>query len=400
MQEGNGWKMERKSKWHIHNVQLVLEDRVVEGAVSVENGQIAAVLPAGSRLPDDGRPILDGGGGYLLPGFIDMHIHGGNGSEYMEATMDAFSAISRFHAGHGTTGLLATTVTASREDTEAVLRCADAFRQESGSYAKLLGVHLEGPFISPRWPGAQNPSYITEPQLDWVQDWEARYPGLIRQLTLAPESKGALELIGWLSKRGIIAAAGHTDADYETILTAADYGLSQAVHTYNAMTPLHHRKPGTVGAVLTHDGICAELIADGHHVHPGAIRLLLRAKPLEQVVLITDAMSAAGLGNGTYKLGELDVLVQDGVATLAKEGNLAGSTLTMIQAFRFMMEQAGLSIWEASQLGSANPARRLGLWEQTGSIAAGKHADLVWTDSDFQIRQTWVEGKPVLTDGV
>lgn len=400
MQEGNGWKMELKSKWHIHNVQLVLEDGVAEGAVSVEDGRIAAVLPAGSRLPEDGRPVLDGGGGYLLPGFIDMHVHGGNGSEYMEATVDAFAAISRFHAVHGTTGLLATTVTASREDTEAVLACAADFRLAGGSYAKLLGVHLEGPFISPKWPGAQNPAYISTPRLDWVQSWEAQYPGLIRQLTLAPETTGALELIRWLSERNIIAAAGHTDADYETMLEAAEHGLSQAVHTYNAMTPLHHRKPGTVGAVLTHDGICAELIADGHHVHPGAIRLLLRAKPLEQVVLITDAMSAAGLGNGTYKLGELDVLVQDGVATLAKEGNLAGSTLTMIQALRFILEQTELEIWEASRLASANPARRLGLWEQTGSIAAGKQADLVWTDSSLQIRQTWVDGLPVLTPQV
>lgn len=177
-----------------------------------------------------------------MPGFIDMHVHGGSGSEYMDTSHEGYEAISRFHAGEGTTGLLATTVTAAREDTEAVLACAAQFQKQPGAYARLLGVHLEGPFISPQWPGAQNPAYITKPQLSWVKNWNEQFPGLIRQLTLAPEAEGAMELISWLDEHGIIAAAGHTNADYETIMEAAEHGLSQAVHTFNAMTPLHHRK--------------------------------------------------------------------------------------------------------------------------------------------------------------
>ncbi|MBJ6362024.1 N-acetylglucosamine-6-phosphate deacetylase [Paenibacillus sp. GCM10012307] len=387
--------MEHGSNWYIHNVHLILENSIDKGALTVEDGIIAAVHIGEEAEAPEGATVIDGEGGYMLPGFIDMHVHGGDGSEYMNISLEGYEAISRFHASQGTTGLLATTVTASREDIEGVLACAAEFQEHSGAYARLIGVHLEGPFISPKWPGAQNPAYIAKPQLSWVKSWNEHYPGLIRQLTLAPEAEGAMELISWLDKHGIIAAAGHTDADYETIVEAAEHGLSQAVHVFNAMTPLHHRKPGTAGAVLTQDSICAEVIADGHHVHPAAIRLLLKAKPAEQVVLITDAMSAAGLGDGCYKLGELDVHVKGGVATLAKEGNLAGSTLTMIQAFRYILEHSDLEPWQASRLASGNPARRLHIWEQTGSIAEGKLADLVWTDNEFRIRKTWVSGLAV-----
>ncbi|GGG20802.1 N-acetylglucosamine-6-phosphate deacetylase [Paenibacillus abyssi] len=391
--------MIQPSSWRINNVNIVSEDRVIEGTVTVENGLITA-LEAGHPVTNEANaediPTYDGQGGYLLPGFIDMHAHGGFGSDFMDAEHNAYDTITRFHAQHGTTGMLATTMTAPQEDIEAVLACVAEYQSKQMPYAALLGVHLEGPFISPKWPGAQNPAYIVTPQKDWIQSWNRRWPALIRQLTLAPESEGALEMIAWLKENGIIAAAGHTDADYDTVKQAAAHGLTQAVHTYNAMTPLHHRHPGTVGAVLTIDSICAELIADGHHVHPAAIQLLARAKPEHQLVLITDAMSAAGLGDGDYQLGGLEVTVSKGIARLQEGGNLAGSTLTMIGAVRYMRDNTDLSISQISRLASSNPAKRLGIWDRTGSIQAGKQADLVWTDEDLNIQQTWVKGRQIM----
>lgn len=389
--------MTHRSNWSIHNINLVLEGGVVHGSLHCVDGLIQLDRTAAHANPSmDDRLVIDGENGYLLPGFIDMHVHGGYGSDFMDADAQAYDAITRFHAASGTTGLLATTMTAPHQDIEAVLASTAHYQSGTMPYAQLLGVHLEGPFISPSWPGAQNPDYIVSPQLNWLKQWTTQYSGLIRQVTLAPETESADEMIAWLHAHGIIAAAGHTDATYEQITHAVGLGLTQAVHTFNAMTPLHHRKPGTLGAVLTEDAICAELIADGHHVHPAAIRLLVRAKPAEQLVLITDAISAAGLDDGSYQLGGLEVEVQEGIARLKIGGNLAGSTLTMIEAVRFMLKHTESTLPEVSRMASLNPARRLGLADITGSIAVGKQADLVWCDDQLNVRQTWVKGKAVI----
>ncbi|BBH21468.1 N-acetylglucosamine-6-phosphate deacetylase [Paenibacillus baekrokdamisoli] len=389
---------ENPNKWRIKNVKIVVDTNIIEGSLLVDNGIISAIIAGNTddASLENAIPTIDGAGGWLLPGFIDIHVHGGYGADFMEATEEAYHTITKFHASNGTTRMLATTVTASPEDIDSVLHAASAYMNASMPYAALEGVHLEGPFISELWPGAQNPNYISPPRLDWVQEWNKQYPGKIKQLTLAPEKEGSLALIQWLAEQGIVAACGHTDAKYADILAAADAGLTQAVHTYNAMRGLHHREPGTLGAVLTDERIYAELIADGHHVHPAAIRLLLSAKPSDKVILITDAMAAAGLGDGEYELGGLVVDVVAGVAALREGGNLAGSTLTMIDAFRYILTNTSLSVPEISVLASANPAQQLGLKERTGTIAAGKLADLVWTDSKFEtVLSTWVQGRQV-----
>ncbi len=245
---------------------------------------------------------------------------------------------------------------------------------------------------SAKWPGAQNPSFIVDPQADWLDAWTEEFPGLIRMMTLAPERENALPLIRRLTDQGIVASAGHTDATYDQMVEATRYGLRHAVHTFNAMTGLHHRNPGVVGAVLTEEVINAEVIADGHHVHPAAIKLLTLAKRKDNLLLITDAMSAAGLGSGEYDLGGLPVIVDDGVARLKAGNTLAGSTLTMIQALRFMVERVGLSVEEASRLASHNPAKAIGCLEQTGTISEGKLADLLLVSPQLQIGRVWVEG--------
>ncbi|MGO4543205.1 N-acetylglucosamine-6-phosphate deacetylase [Paenibacillus sp. 2TAB23] len=392
--------MKSCTNWLIHNVNIVLEDRVVYGSVIVQNGKITQLVTedssnAAAIAAESGLSTIDGENGYLLPGFIDVHVHGGFGADFMDADKGSFDTITRFHASQGTTGMLATTMTASKEAIEAVLHAVSDYRSTDMPYAALYGVHLEGPFISEKWPGAQNPAFIKTPQLEWMQQWQTAWPGLVRQLTLAPEKEGSIETIAWLAEQGIVTACGHTDAVYEEVIAAADAGLSQAVHTYNAMRGLHHREPGTLGAVLTDDRIAAELIADGVHVHPAAIRLLLAAKPAEKVILITDAMAAAGMPDGEYSLGGLAVVVKDGEARLREGDALAGSCLTMIGALRFMREHTALPLEQLSRLASGNAAKQLGMSELTGSIASGKQADLVWTDAELQIKQTWVQGRSV-----
>jgi len=384
------------SKVLIANANIVTEEGVVSGGSVVLAGErIESVSPSSAGGGSAADVVVDARGGWLLPGFIDVHVHGGYGADFMDATPEALETITRFHSGNGTTAMLATTVTAPHDRIVDVLKAVRDYRQRETPYARLLGVHLEGPFISHKWPGAQNPAYIVPPQKQWVEQWVADYPGLIRQLTLAPETEGALELIAWLRGRGIVVAAGHTDATYEQIETAVEAGLSQAVHTFNAMTGLHHRKPGTAGAVLSDDRIAAEVIADGHHVHPACIKLLARAKPADKLILITDAMAAAGLGDGLYDLGGLAVVVKDGVARLKEGDSLAGSTLTMIDAFRFVVEKVGVSVPDASRMASGNPARQLGIFGETGSITPGKRADVLLVTPDLRLERIWIGGREV-----
>ncbi|WP_322923890.1 N-acetylglucosamine-6-phosphate deacetylase [Paenibacillus campi] len=343
---------------------------------------------------NDNYVQYDAAGCLVIPGFIDIHVHGGMGQDFMDASPEVLDIITRFHASQGTTSILATTMTAPRAAIDHVLEQVHAYVQKGEMPgAQIVGVHLEGPFISPQWPGAQNPEHIVLPNVQWLEQWHTAYPGLIKQLTLAPEREGALDAIRWLRAHHITAAAGHTDATYEQMMDAVEAGLNHAVHTFNAMTPLHHRKPGTAGAVLGTPAICAEIIADGIHVHPAAVALLAQLKQQHNLVLITDAMSAAGLGDGDYMLGDQPVKVINGVATLPEDsGTLAGSRLTMIEGFRFLIEQAGLSVQRASEAASGNPARQLGTYEQTGSLEVGKQADVLVLDEQLALREVFVRG--------
>ncbi|UJF36275.1 N-acetylglucosamine-6-phosphate deacetylase [Paenibacillus hexagrammi] len=379
----------------IQNAQVVTEQRTLHrGTVYVQNGLIQSISSDRVAKSDFAEAVvIDADGSWLLPGFIDVHVHGGYGADFMDASSDSLDTITRFHAASGTTSMLATTMTAPHGDIERVLQTVQRYMSGPMPYAQLLGVHLEGPFISPRWPGAQNVNHITLPQRAWLEDWHERYPQLVRQLTLAPEREGALELIAWLRDHGIVAACGHTDANYADIQSAVREGLSHAVHTFNAMKGLHHREPGTVGAVLADSRISGEVIADGQHVHPAAIRLLEMAKQPHGLLLITDAMSAAGLGDGAYELGGQAVTVQAGVARLTEGGALAGSTLTMIGALRYMVREVGVSVEDASRYASGNPARLLRLDERLGSIAPGKQADLLLVSPELELQQVWVQGK-------
>lgn len=371
---------------------------LIEQGVIAFTGDTLSFVGEYSHLPAqyEDWSIDERQAGLLIPGFIDVHVHGGAGYDFMSSNEEGLDVITRFHGLHGTTTMLATTMTASKSAIDTVLQEVSHYQHGNMRYAKLAGVHLEGPFISSKWAGAQNPQHIVPANIAWLEEWERNYSGLIRQVTLAPEGEGALSAISWLRNHNITAALGHTDASYEEVMTAVDHGLSQAVHTFNAMTMLHHREPGAVGAVLTDPRISAEIIADGVHVHPAMVRLLAHLKQKGNLLLITDAMSATGLCDGEYTLGDLPVVVQQGKATLRDHPHaLAGSTLTMIEGFRFLVNEAHLSLLEASSAASMTPARSLGLEHQIGSLEAGKSADILLLDDELNLLDVWVSGRKI-----
>lgn len=389
--------MSEQQKTVIRHAKIVTEEETIQdGALVISEGTIEFIGTEEAFAAQQSYqklPSVDYEGDWLLPGFIDVHVHGGFGHDFMEANDAALERITQFHAQNGTTTMLATTVTAPKEAIDRVLAGVNSWQENEVKGARLAGVHLEGPFLSKVFPGAQNPEHMIPARIDWLEEWTSAYPGLIRMMTLAPEVEGNMDCIEWLRKNNIVAACGHTDAEYEEILEAKKRGLQHAVHTFNAMKPLHHRNPGTVGAVLTDDDISCEIIADGHHVHPACIDLLFRAKGRDRLILITDAMSAAGMEDGEYNLGDLKVRVKDGVARLKEGESLAGSTLTMIQAFRFFVETVGVSIEETSRMASGNPARLIGLDDEIGSISLGKKADLLRLDSKLQLKEVWRDGQ-------
>ncbi|MDR6719643.1 N-acetylglucosamine-6-phosphate deacetylase [Paenibacillus sp. 2003] len=377
--------------------KLLLSNEILEdGVLAWRDGKILyAGVPEGlpERIRREALPLSAPERGLIVPGFIDIHVHGGNGEDFMDASPEVLDKITFFHSTQGTTAMLATSMTAPKERLDNVLAEVNRYRSGEMPYAQLEGVHLEGPFFSPKWPGAQNPEHIILPDVTWLEAWEKQYPGLIRQVTLAPEREGALEVISWLREQRITAALGHTDATYEEVERAVEAGLHHAVHTFNAMTPLHHRLPGAAGAVLSDPRISAEVIADGIHVHPAAISILAQLKQHnDQLVLITDAMSAAGLDDGEYKIGDLPVIVKHGEARLKDGGALAGSTLTMIRGFRYLVQEVGLSLNAASRAASLTPARLLGIDHRTGSLAQGKQADIVLLNAELDIEGVWVKG--------
>jgi N-acetylglucosamine-6-phosphate deacetylase len=351
-------------------------DGFTPAALRLENGVIATVdqevlQPAG----------LDASGCVVLPGFIDVHIHGAGGHDVMDATPDALYAMARFMARFGVTGFLPTTASAPHAETLAAVQAvAQAQQTPPGARfdgARILGLHLEGPYLNPDYAGAQSPAAIRPPDLEEFRAYLDAGP--LRLVTLAPELPGADTLIAEAQARGATVAIGHSGASYEQAIAALDAGVEQATHTYNAMTGLHHRQPGVVGATLADDRVFAQLIADGIHVHPAAMAVLARCKQPDKTVLITDAIRAMGLPPGHYEWGGHSVQVKDGACRL-ESGVLAGSVLTMDAGLRNFMAATNLPLGEAWVCTSHTPAHALRIGDQYGAIAPGFAADLVVLD--------------------
>ena len=412
----------------LRHARLVLPDRVVEdGWLRTDRERIAAV---GGAVPDtaadgsgnadsngngDGthldrtlhegtdspQDVVDLTGHYVVPGFVDMHVHGGGGGAFSPGRIGEARDAVAFHLAHGTTTIMASTVTGALPDLERyVAELAELVEDEV-----LAGVHLEGPFIARSRCGAHDPNLLRDPEPSAVRRLVKAGRGAVRMVTLAPELEYGLEATGLLADSGVIAAFGHTDATYTEAGGAIARGARVATHVFNAMRPVHHREPGPVTAALEHEEVFVELVNDGMHVHPSVVGLVYAAAGAHRVALITDAMEAAGAADGRYPLGPLTVEVSGGAVRVAGTDTLAGSTLTMDNALRNTVLSVGVPIEEAAVSAALTPARALGLDDRIGSLEPGKYADLVVLDGDLRVvrvmrRGQWVSvpsaaGRPV-----
>lgn len=334
----------------------------------------------------------------VVPGFIDEHVHGAAGSDAMDGTMEDLGKIANALASEGTTAFLATTMTQNPENITKALKAVKAYRElspESG--AEILGVHLEGPFISKDFVGAQPIEYLAKPSVEVFKKYQDASGDCVRIVTLAPEVEGSTELIKYLVSQNIVASIGHTNATYVDVKKAVEVGATNLTHTYNAMKPLHHREVGTVGSGFLFDELNCECICDGIHVSGPAIQLLHKNKPADKMTLITDAMRAKHMPDGVSELGGQVVIVKNGEARL-ENGTLAGSVLKMNNAVKNVMKFLNLPLEEVVKLASQNPAKNLGVFDQMGSIKEGKRADFVILDKDLNVVQTVRNGKVIYTN--
>jgi N-acetylglucosamine-6-phosphate deacetylase len=377
----------------IHNARLFTPHHPGQiGWLLVQEGKIHSI--GFGQLPQlsDEVQRLDGQGKALLPGFIDLHVHGAMGHEVMDASPSGLEEMARFYASHGVTAFLATTWTASRDAIRKALELVEEMQGPIQNGATLLGVHLEGPYLHPSRCGAQDANLIRRAERE--EALEFLESGVIRLLALAPEFEENLWLIDECVKRGVTVSAAHTTASYEQMQTAAAHGVAQVTHTFNAMQGLGHREPGTVGAALTIPQISCELIADNIHVHPAVQKILVDVKTPSGVILITDAIRAAGLPEGEYMLDERSVNIREGAVRLA-DGTLAGSILTMERALQNLCAATGRPLEELWVTSSLNAARAIGISARKGSLEVGKDADLVLLDDSFQVQLTVAQGEMV-----
>ena len=333
---------------------------------------------------------------HLVPGFIDLHVHGADGCDVMDASQDALRAISRALAKEGTTGFLATTMTASSMKIEEALCAVRDFMsaQLDVEGAAILGVHLEGPFLSQKKAGAQREDDFLLPSVERFAHWQKISAEVIKLVTLAPELSDSLELIRYLKQKKIIASLGHTDATYAETAAAIAAGCTHATHLFNAMRGVHQREPGAVTAALLSDQVTAELIVDGVHLHPAIVEMAYKLKGKNRIALVTDSMRAKCLQDGVYDLGGQQVEVKNNRASLA-DGTLAGSVLKMSSAILKMMEFGKCSLSDAVMMAAENPAKSLGIFDRKGSIAVGKDADLVVLDDKLHVVLTMCGGRVV-----
>jgi len=365
--------------------RLVTPDDVLDNAwIQVVDEDILAFGRRSEGMPADGKRPEELGDVTVVPGFVDIHTHGGGGSTYSTTDPEEARKVAAFHAKHGTTTTLASLVTSPLDDLVSQTAClADLVAD-----GVIAGVHLEGPFLSEARCGAHEPTLLRDPVAD---DVAKVLSDVVRMVTIAPELEHGLDAIRQVVDAGVVAALGHTDATYEQMIAGADAGATVATHLFNGMRPFHHRDPGPVGAAINDERLLLEVINDGLHVDPQVVRVALAAAGVNRIALITDAMEATGMPEGRYKLGTLEVDVKDGLVTLAHGAHsIAGSTLTMDVAYANAVK-AGVSPVDASRMASTTPAQTFG-WYDVGAIETGKRADLVLLDEEYAVQKVMRAG--------
>lgn len=373
---------------YIHGKTIILDDYEVKNAYLEikDDGTFGEIM---KEEPLEGE-IIDHSQYHIAPGLVDTHIHGYDGYDVMDRSEKGIHTISEGLLSCGVTSWLPTTLTDSVENIDEACRVVSKCHKEVTG-AKIQGIFLEGPFFTEKYKGAQNPKYMGDPSIETLKQWNKSANGLLKKIAIAPERNGVKEFIECAREEDIYVALAHSDATYEEAKAAVDAGANIFIHTYNGMSGLHHRNPGMVGAALTLENVFAEVISDGHHVHPAAIKIVVECRK-DETVLITDCMRAGGKDEGEYTLGEFDVIVENGTARLVPSGNLAGSILELIDGVQNMLNWELTTLPEAIRMASLSPAKSVGIEDKCGSIAPGRAADFIVIDDQADLKATYLNG--------
>lgn len=383
----------------IFNGQIITPYRIIRDAtILITGNKISALSEGDIEAPE--AITIDAGGKYIAPGFIDLHVHGGGGHDFMDGTEEAFLAIARLHARHGTTSMTPTTLSCDKEDLRRILEVYERVCAQNGAGAELIGMHLEGPYLSMNQLGAQDPRFIRDPDPEEYRDLLSRFPS-IRRWSAAPELNGALDFAECLRSKGVLAALAHTDAVFEEVLAGFEKGFTHATHLYSAMLGVTRRGAtryaGAVESAFLIDDMTVEIIADGVHLPPPLLKLVYKIKGADRTALITDAMRGAGMPAGESILGSrsngLKVIIEDGVAKLPDRSAFAGSVATADRLVRNMIELADVPLYDAVRMMTSTPAAIMGVAHRKGLLAPGKDADIVVFDDQVNIWLTIVGGR-------
>lgn len=370
--------------------QIILEDTVLDQAYLAldEDGNIADI----SQTKPEDKEIVDYSDFILAPGLVDTHIHGYKGYDVMDCDPEGIKVISEGLLSCGVTSFLPTTLTDTAENIEKACQVVNDVKDQVEG-AKIQGIFLEGPFFTEEHKGAQNPAYMGDPSTEKLKTWSQASGGLVKKIAIAPERDGVVDFIQDAKEHGIHTALAHSDATYDQAKAAVDAGADIFIHTFNGMRGLHHREPGMVGAALSLDNVFAEVISDGHHVHPAAIKIIVKSRGAEETVLVTDCMRAGGLGEGKSRLGEFPVIVKDGAARLESNGSLAGSVLELIQSVQNLVEWDLASLPDAIRMASLAPAKSVDIDDVCGKLAPGYPGDFIIIDEKANLKATYLDGK-------
>lgn len=379
---------------------IILPDRILKGGVVLIEGEnIEGVYDHAAEISDKKIDIIDYGESIISPGLIDLHLHGALGKDVMDCDIQSLKQIALHQTRCGVTAFLGATVSSSWES---LLKAVETIKEASKLPlpSELLGVHIEGPFLNKERKGAQDPFFIKGMRDEDIPILIKAVRGLKAIISMAPEVENNMRYIKTLEENGIIVSIGHSEATYEQALESFGQGITHATHLFNSMSGYHHREPGVVGAVFDSPGVTAEVIADGVHMHPSAVRLTCSRKSEDKVCLITDSIKAAGLGDGIYTMGNLEFVVKGNEARLRESGVLAGSVLTLNKAVKNVIEWTQFPVYKVVKMASLNPAQVLGLEDKTGSIRKGKVANLTVFDKDLEVVETFLRGKSVLKEKI